>query len=835
MAEFELNPLEREFLEASRESHAREEREARARVRRLRILAAAAGTLAVVALIVGGVAALQWRKASDAQDDAEQARDRAENAAVEATLARLETEVPLLVNTNRSLAFGLAAEAYKLAPGSRTISLLNRVFSEDPRWLGRLWPAEPPIGVYSVSDDGRYVAIRDVSGAIELLDAATHARISRAPMEETEPSTSGQAASVLGNAYVAFLPDGTLLDVATPAIGEPHIRVRAVPSLRVVREFTYDPNAESISGYSTSSALVPFFGPVPQGCCRRVRLLDVQDGSERIVSLPDLDFGSPFSRNTTFDATGSYAAVWFRTAAGTLAVAMLDAKTFELITTILPTGDQISWFGFSPDGKVFVTAYTVGNVQAWDSRSGALLGAAKFNNFFPGSVFIGPSGHRVVVAIDNQKIAAVSVPELKVIEAPITVTSTGFELSFLGAEERTLFSGSVGNLELEQWSLDGTGLVVRYSFEPGPGTAAESPDGKWFIKQALDGTWTRWGLPGLEFLNRSTASFGATANDLGLVPVAPRASPDGRYVATAHTDCPPGPQSRCSSRVVLWDATTGEPVGDPILIPNPGDRGPGVEMSFHPTLPLLAVAGPGSLVQIWTFAGGELARVTSFTVPVAGQAATLTDLAFVAPVNGTQTVVAVSPELGVLSLWDVGSEPAVQIGSGKFPVLGTIGVTPGGSIVIQQGHDIAFYDVESFGGSATANPFRVLPAASEGAGSPRLSFSADGRWMSVAQDATAARRVSVWDLQTNELVGANFNWLQSSGVGPDSAFMSPDGSYVVSSSDGATVVWSLDTSLWAEKACFAAGRNLTAAEWTKYFPSRDYEVTCPQWPAKPNT
>ena len=45
----------------------------------------------------------------------------------------------------------------------------------------------------------------------------------------------------------------------------------------------------------------------------------------------------------------------------------------------------------------------------------------------------------------------------------------------------------------------------------------------------------------------------------------------------------------------------------------------------------------------------------------------------------------------------------------------------------------------------------------------------------------------------------------------------------------------LDTNLWAEKVCFAAGRNLTEAEWTKYFPGRDYQVACPQWPAKPKT
>ena len=65
--------------------------------------------------------------------------------------------------------------------------------------------------------------------------------------------------------------------------------------------------------------------------------------------------------------------------------------------------------------------------------------------------------------------------------------------------------------------------------------------------------------------------------------------------------------------------------------------------------------------------------------------------------------------------------------------------------------------------------------------------------------------------------------------------MSADGSKVTVVSDQAVVVWDLNTKLWAEKVCFAAGRNLTEAEWTKYFPGRDYAVACDQWPAKPKT
>jgi hypothetical protein len=35
-------------------------------------------------------------------------------------------------------------------------------------------------------------------------------------------------------------------------------------------------------------------------------------------------------------------------------------------------------------------------------------------------------------------------------------------------------------------------------------------------------------------------------------------------------------------------------------------------------------------------------------------------------------------------------------------------------------------------------------------------------------------------------------------------------------------------------ACQTAGRNFTGDEWNKYFPDRNYERTCDQWPADPS-
>lgn len=120
----ELSPLEREFVEASLALDEKERRDAHLRVRRLRILAAVASALFLVAAAVGALAASQWNSANVARDRAQAGRalatsaeQRARDAATEAIVARLETDIPNVSQTDSSLAFLLSAEAYRLQPG----------------------------------------------------------------------------------------------------------------------------------------------------------------------------------------------------------------------------------------------------------------------------------------------------------------------------------------------------------------------------------------------------------------------------------------------------------------------------------------------------------------------------------------------------------------------------------------------------------------------------------------------------------------------------------------------------------------------------------------------
>jgi WD40 repeat protein len=106
-------------------------------------------------------------------------------------------------------------------------------------------------------------------------------------------------------------------------------------------------------------------------------------------------------------------------------------------------------------------------------------------------------------------------------------------------------------------------------------------------------------------------------------------------------------------------------------------------------------------------------------------------------------------------------------------------------------------------------------------------FSDDGRWMLSLGNA----RAQLWDYETGQRVGDVF----PSGEGWD-ASVTNSFNTLVTGLDRHPVLWDLDTDSWPLTACAAAGRNMTAAEWTQYGPKGvPYHATCPQYPSLEST
>ena len=112
----------------------------------------------------------------------------------------------------------------------------------------------------------------------------------------------------------------------------------------------------------------------------------------------------------------------------------------------------------------------------------------------------------------------------------------------------------------------------------------------------------------------------------------------------------------------------------------------------------------------------------------------------------------------------------------------------------------------------------------------------DGRFGSydVSPDGTQlvaldAKKIVVTDAASGDRLAS----VPVPAVTPDAriAYLPDSSGVFLTGLDGRTWTVSTRPDSWMERACGIAGRNLTRAEWTEHFPTRDYEVTCPQWPA----
>ncbi|MEP7217243.1 MAG: WD40 repeat domain-containing protein [Anaerolineaceae bacterium] len=448
------------------------------------------------------------------------------------------------------------------------------------------------------------------------------------------------------------------------------------------------------------------------------------------------------------------------------------------------------------------------------------------------------TSNRIATSLLGGQAGIFRLPGFEAIGASFPTLSPDVIRADYGAGERTLFTRPAGGV-IEQWDLTGAGLVTAYSYDSGAGRAAVAPDGSWFVKQAPDGSWSRWSLPGLTLLNRSAGSTGPPGALYRERPVPVAVSSDSRSFATVHGDCPTISVG-CAARVIVWDAASGKPIGEPIAVPNPSQFTPGVLLAFHPTQPLIALSLPANRVQVWQVGSTSLTLKSEFAVR--GPAEPLVngwsyEIAFV-PRAGNEPLLMVYDSVGFIQFWDIAASPPVAVITTPTVVPANLGVTPGGVFVIERfTGEAKFFEPEALG-KADPKPLLTLQGVGPAAQGPYVyfSFSADGKRMAVVRgDALISPPgegiVEVWDLEKQEKIGSTF-----AAAGPaNAAWISADGSKVTVVSDQAVVIWDLDTAKWPEKVCFAAGRNLTEAEWTKYFPGREYEVTCSQWTAKPKT
>jgi WD40 repeat protein len=697
---------------------------------------------------------------------------------------------------------------------------MSLVLADDPRYLGQFWASEPKLVGFDIHEGTGVYATKTQSGLVELWDLETRERIA-----------SRQTAPGLTNAMVRFTPDGARLLASGYRTGrvfgdtnlESESLILRVPNLELDREFLFPdgfawPWGDPFTADSDQLAL-SIIGATPEAA--GLYVLNLSDGTKKVHRLPENPPGATFLLNysrATFSPDGQMVAAG-ATCMSVGAGQRTDIFRVDTLEVIHSIPAAACWaLEFSPDGRYLLLGIVDGGqrVELYDTTNWAMIARFIDPERNAGGATFTPDGKFIAAEFGAAaKLQLLAVPGLEPIGAPFeTLTqsapATAFP-AFFGTDSETLYSISPDGL-VSHWTLGPFGLARRSLPGASEGVAAVSPDGQRVAVQHGAGHWTIWDVQSRRILASST--------DPG-VPRAPNVPPawsaDGRYLVTGHrpASCGEGLEGRCPASVMLWDTETGTPVGLPTDV---AYRSPtAYSLAIAVSGSRVAIGGSGWILQIYSIEPQGLVHQASAEVGFGIQAISFVD---------AQTVL-VEDGSGSASTWDLTSNPPTMVKRQPYGInaLHRAVAGPDGTLYIAASGALRSYDKDEFAREGATVPRLTIVGVVYG-GKADLRFSADGtRVAALRSDGT----VGVWNTRTGDPIGTGFG-----GPGTLSATLTPDGQTLVLGTDHGVELWRLDHGLWAEKTCAAAGRNLTDAEWAKYFPGRDYQATCPNWPAKPN-
>jgi WD40 repeat protein/DNA-binding SARP family transcriptional activator len=443
-----------------------------------------------------------------------------------------------------------------------------------------------------------------------------------------------------------------------------------------------------------------------------------------------------------------------------------DAKTGQLLLTLIGHTDQVAGIVYSPDGKRIATTSDDHTAKVWDATTGQLLltltghtGAIRRSAFSP----------------DGTRLVTVSLDEtVKVWDA-----LTGKEL------------------------LTFTDPPVSF------GDVAFNPDGHRIAISGSDGTVRIWdAATGTESLVLSVASeFGAALLGVAF-------SPDGKRVALVSDGINP---------VKIWDAATGEV----LLSGNLGHAVPPIDIAFSPDGKLAITGGEDQKAKVWdTTTGQVLYTLSGHTQGIIGVAFS-PDGAHVATASsdGTARLWDVTPAKELLfipfahpeinwnkwlsynadgtrivtdytdsnaRIWDaVSGKELMQLG-GFTANTGAVqpSYSPDGKLIAAgNGEDkILVWDAQTGEQRTTLVGFQGWAR--------HIAFSPDGTRLASANDndGTKASKivgtVTVWDLDSAKALLT----MQVSPHGTTSVAYSPDGKYLLTGDwDANGIIWDANT------------------------------------------